>query len=134
VSSMRSIVIFPVILAMVFTLACGGAGSGTGPSGSPSGSWQKVNLPSGVTQVNFVDFNRSDHWFIADQSQGFYRSTDQGATWTQINSGLPTTLGWTINVNPANGDLIASTYAGGGLNANPVEFYRFSDEKAIVGS
>jgi hypothetical protein len=53
--------------------------------------------------VNFVAFNGSDHWFIADRSHGFYRSTDQGATWTSINSGLATTLGWTINMNPANG-------------------------------
>jgi hypothetical protein len=75
-----------------------------------------------------VAFNGSDHWFIADRSQGFYRSTDQGATWTAINSGLTTTLGWTINVNPANGDLIASTFDGGTLNANPVAFYRSTDE------
>jgi hypothetical protein len=119
-----------IVLAMlaIATLSCGGAGSRTGSSGSPTGSWQRVNLPSGVAEVNFVAFNSSNHWFIADQGQGFFRSTDQGATWTQINSGLPTTLGWTINVNPANGDLIASTYTGGALNANPVEFFRSTDE------
>jgi hypothetical protein len=87
-----------------------------------------VSLPNGATEVNFVAFSTSNHWFIADQNQGFFRSTDQGATWTQINSGLPTTLGWTINVNLANGDLIASTYTGGALNANPVEFFRSTDE------
>ena len=129
--SMRPNAIVLAILAIA-TLSCGGggAGSGSGPgsTGSPTGSWQKVNVPPGATEVNFVAFNSSNHWFIADQNQGFFRSTDQGATWTQINSGLPTTLGWTINVNPANGDLIASTYTGGALNANPVEFFRSTDE------
>jgi photosystem II stability/assembly factor-like uncharacterized protein len=91
-------------------------------------SWQKVNVPSAATQVNFVAFNGSDHWFLADRSQGFFRSTDQGAIWTPINSGLATTLGWTINVNPANGDLIAGTFSGSALNAHPVVFYRSTDE------
>jgi hypothetical protein len=110
-------------------VACGGGGSS---SRTPLGviSWQQVTLPSGVSQLNYVAFNGSGHWFIADRKQGFFRSTDQGATWTAINSGLSTTLGWTINVNPANGDLIASTYSGGTLNAHPVTFYRSSDEGA----
>jgi hypothetical protein len=130
VFSIRPILIFTAILAIAVALSCGAAGSGTGSgtSGSPTGSWQKVNAPPGATEVNFVAFNNSNHWFLADQSQGFFRSTDQGATWTQINAGLPTTLGWTINVNPANGDLIASTFTGGALNANPVQFFRSSDE------
>jgi len=65
--------------------------------------WQKVSTPSAASQINYVAFNGSNHWFIVDRKQGFYRSTDQGASWTQINSGLTTTLGWTINVNPAKG-------------------------------
>jgi hypothetical protein len=124
---LRPIVIFTAILVIAVTLSCGGGGSGTGTSG-PGGTWEQLNLPFGVTQVNFVAFNSSDHWFIADRSQGFYRSADQGATWTAINSGLATTLGWTINVDPANNDLIASTFSGSALNANPVVFYRSSDE------
>ena len=127
VLSMQPKLILLATLAVV-TLSCGGAGSGGGTSGSPTGSWQRVNVPSGATEVNFVAFNSSNHWFIADQSQGFFRSTDQGATWTQINSGLPTTLGWTINVDPVTNTLIASTYSAGGLNANPVEFFRSTNE------
>src|SRR5258708_20870042 len=115
-----------MILLITAILAFGGCGSNTSPSGS--GGWQQVNVPSTATRLNYIAFNSSDHWFIADRSQGFYRSTDQGASWTQINSGLTTTLGWTINVNPANGNLIASTYSGAALNANPVIFYRSTDE------
>jgi hypothetical protein len=123
--------IFPTLFLLAAMLACGGGGSGTTTavsSASSGGSWQKVSLPSGATQVNYIAFNSSDHWFIADRSHGFYRSTDQGATWTQINSGMATTIGWTINVNPANGDLIASIVSGSVLNAHPVNFYRSSDE------
>jgi photosystem II stability/assembly factor-like uncharacterized protein len=115
-----------MILLITAILAFGGCGSNTSLS-SGSGSWQQVNVPSTATRLNYIAFNSSDHWFIADRSQGYYRSTDQGASWTQINSGLTTTLGWTINVNPANGNLIASTYSGAALNANPVTFYRSTD-------
>ena len=120
-----------LLLSMVFLagLASCGGGGGSGTAGSiGSISWQKVSTPAAATQINFVAFNGSNHWFIADRNHGFYRSTDQGASWTQINSGLATTLGWTINVNPSNGDLIASTFSGNALNANPVTFYRSSDE------
>ena len=125
------ILLISSIAAMV---GCGGGGAvstpGSGPGSVSTGpnSWQKVNTPAAATQINFVSFNNSNHWFIADRNRGFYRSTDQGSTWTQINSGLATTLGWTINVNPANGDLIASTYSGSAIGANPVTFYRSSDE------
>ena len=118
-------------LALPFaTVACGGGGSMSSPvpSGASGGGWQKVSLPPAATQLSFVAFSSGNHWFIADKSRGFFRSTDQGATWTPINSGLATTLGWTINVNPANGDLIASIFSGSSLNANPVNFYRSSDE------
>ena len=115
---------------MIALSGCGGssAGGNIQSSGSGGNSWQKINTPAAATQINFVAFNGGNHWFIADRNHGFYRSTDQGATWTQINSGLATTLGWTINVDPANGDLIASIYSGTAINAHPVVFYRSSDE------
>ena len=126
--SVKAEAIVPMVLLTVITVACGGSGTNPVPSAASGGSWQKVNVPSAATQVNYVAFNGSDHWFIADRSHGFYRSTDQGATWTPINSGIATTLAWTINVNPATGDLIASTFSGSSLNAHPVVFYRSSDE------
>ena len=129
------------IAALVFLCAavsCGGGAGGTLSSNSPGGSggggvstslsWQAINTPSGATQLTFFAINSRNHWFLSDRSKGFFRSTDQGVTWTTINNGLATTLGWTINVNPANGDLIASIYSGSSLNANPVYFYRSADE------
>jgi photosystem II stability/assembly factor-like uncharacterized protein len=95
------------------------------PRSSGGGGWQKVSTPSAASQINYVAFNGSNHWFIVDRKQGFYRSTDQGASWTQINSGLTTPLGWTINVNPANGDLVASTYSGPVINAHPGNLLSF---------
>ena len=128
----RPTAVFSTMLLAFVMVACGGgsSGGGSGTGGSSSGSggpWQQVSLPSGVTQPNHIAFNSSGHWFIADTSSGFYRSTDQGATWTQINSGMATTFGWTITVDSANGDLIAAIFSGT-LNANPVNFYRSSDE------
>ena len=126
-----------IFALMAGATSCGGGAAGTsnssgspGSGGSPSGiSWQKVSVPSGATQVAFFSVNSSNHWFLADRSEGFFRSTDQGATWTAINSSLATTLGWTISIDPGNGDLIASTYSAS-LNANPVNFYRSTNEGA----
>lgn len=106
----------------------GNGGGGNGGGGGGAMSWQKVSVPSGAIQVTFFAVNSSGHWFLADRSKGFFRSTNQGATWTPINSGLATTLAWTISVDPANGDLIASIYSGSSLNANPVNFYRSTNE------
>ena len=105
----------------------GGSGSGSG-SGSVGSVWSKVSTPAGATSISFFAVNGSNHWFIADRLTGFYRSTDQGATWTQINSGIRYAFGWTIQVDPANGDLIANTCSCNGMNVNPVGFFRSSDE------
>ena len=125
---MKAVAVGVLSILITASVSCGGGGSSpvTPPSGSIS--WEKVSAPSSATQINFLAFNSSNHWFVADRQHGFFRSTDQGASWTPINAGLATTLGWTINVNPANGDLIASLFSGGALNANPVKFYRSPDE------
>jgi hypothetical protein len=118
--------LFAPVLLVGAMLACGG-GNGSGTT-TPSGtiSWQAVNTP--FSELNFIDFGSSGHWFVADRNQGFYRSADGGSSWAQINSGVATTFGWTINVNPSTGDLIAGIYSSGGVNLHPVNFYRSSDE------
>jgi len=104
--------VFTTILLVVSMAACGGgtgktASNLSSPSPIPSGGviWQRVNVPAAATQVNYIAFNSSNHWFIADRNQGFYRSTDEGTTWAKINTGLTTTLGWTINVIPPTATL-----------------------------
>jgi len=116
-----------LILLVGATLACGGGSNGSRTT-TPSGtiSWQAVSTP--FSQLNFIDFGSNGHWFIADRNQGFFRSTDGGSSWTQINSGVATSFGWTINVNPSTGDLFAGIYSSGGPNLHPVGFYRSSDE------
>jgi photosystem II stability/assembly factor-like uncharacterized protein len=76
--------------------------------------WQKINAPSGSRRIRMVAVNNSGHLFLAERFLGFFRSIDGGATWTPINSGIKGRAAWTINVNPKNGDLIASTYASRG--------------------
>ncbi len=87
--------------------------------------WESITTP--FSQPNFIDFGTNGHWFAADRNQGFFRSTDRGATWSSISSGIATQFGWTINAAP-NGNLIAGIYSSGGPNLHPVLFYRSSNE------
>jgi len=124
VNLLRIVVLFALSSAVV---SCGGSGSGGGATGTPGAiSWEAVS--TAFSQPNFIDFGANGHWFVADRSQGFFRSTDSGATWSPINSGIATNFGWTINVVPSSGDLIAGIYSSGGPNLHPVQFYRSTDE------
>ena len=89
---------------MVLAVGAGGWGGGSGSSLLQSGgslNWQKIGVPSGAVQISSFATNSGNHWFIADRNKGFYRSTDQGGSWTRINSGLANTFAWSIDVNPA---------------------------------
>jgi hypothetical protein len=125
--------ILTALIVGVFVSAlasCGGSGSSGGNlQSSGSLNWQRISVPSGAVEVSGFAVNSGNHWFIADRNQGLYRSTDQGGSWTGINSGISNTFTWSIDLNPANGDLIASTYAGGS-GTSPVKFYRSTNEGA----
>jgi hypothetical protein len=118
-----------VLFACALASCGGGAGSSRILRSGGSLSWQKVSVPSGAVQVSGFVVNGGNHWFIADRNKGFYRSTDQGGSWTSINTGLSNTLAWSVDVNPATGDLIGSTYAGAS-GTSPVKFYRSTNEGA----
>ena len=125
---MKAINLLLVLVVAVTMAACGGgSGSGGGALRSPGAlTWEQVNTP--FSQANFIDFGSNGHWFVADRSQGFFRSTDAGSTWSSINSGIATNFGWTINVVPSSGDLIAGIFSSGGPNLYPAQFYRSTDE------
>jgi hypothetical protein len=92
--------------------------------------WQQVSTPSGAQQIHdFVITPSDDHWFLADRASGFWKSTDQGNTWTQINNpGLPSSGGWTISYDPFHKQLIAAP-CGVCIGGNAVvTFWRSSNE------
>jgi len=121
-------ILIPALLMLGSMAACGGSNSNSSRTQTPAGAigWQRVSTP--FSEPNFIDFGSNGHWFVADRSQGFYRSTDGGSTWSPINSGIATTFGWTINVAPGSGILFAGIYSSGGPNLHPVVFYRSADE------
>ena len=113
-----------IAVVLVITGACGGGSSSGGGSGNVK--WQLVSTP--FSEATFIDFGANGHWFVADRSQGFYRSTDGGSTWAPINSGIATKFAWSINVVPGSGDLIAGIFSSGGPSLHPVGFYRSTNE------
>ncbi|NHN27172.1 hypothetical protein FIA58_015930 [Flavobacterium jejuense] len=85
------------------------AGSGnwsiTGPVASPSNGTGQLN---GNGRVSSIAFHPSDPntIYVGAPSGGFWKSTDNGTTWTEFSNGL-TRLGVSsIVINPSNPDII----------------------------
>jgi hypothetical protein len=73
-----------------------------------------VNTPTAATNIAYFSFRASNNeWYVADRATGFWKSLNQGGSWTQINSGLSSITAQRIQVNPANGDLIGATFKSG---------------------
>ena len=101
----------------------------TSGTASANANWQLVSTPSSATQVSYFAVNSSNHWFLSDRNTGFWKSTNQGASWTQINGTIPAPVqGWTIQVNPATGDLIANTINASYPSGGASHYYRSTDE------
>ena len=110
---------------MLSSAGCGGGGSArcvSGSGGAVTNSWQQVNTPASATKIHYFSVNSSNHWFTADRVNGFYKSTDQGNSWSQINNSGINTSAWTIDYDLLHGQLIAGTFGNG------VQFWRSSDE------
>jgi hypothetical protein len=125
--------ILTALITGVFVCVAASCGGGSGSShilqSGGSLNWQTVSVPSGAGQISGFAVNSGNHWFIADRNKGFYRSTDQGGSWTPINAGISNTFAWSIDVNPSTGVLIGSTYAGSS-GTSPVRYYRSTNESA----
>ena len=85
------------------------------------GDWQLTGLPPQSAQGGVTAFavNAADHLFLAVQGgnagstgPGLLRSTDSGATWLTLNSGLTNTNVKGVTI-PANGDVYVGTHGAG---------------------
>ena len=74
--------------------------------------WQQTNGPFGGIVLSLAINSGGDLFAGADSYGGVYRSSDNGANWSQINTGLtyPYILSLAIN---SGGDLFAGTSGGG---------------------
>jgi Leucine-rich repeat (LRR) protein len=73
--------------------------------------WQKTNLPYSKWTIALT-INSSDHIFAGTADGGVFRSTDNGSTWTAVNSGLSNLSVYSFTVL-SPGDIFAGTSAGG---------------------
>ena len=104
------------------TVSCGSGGGG-----GITNNWVQVPTPTGATHIRYFDINPSNnHFYIADRVSGFWLSTNQGGSWTQINTGITPLTGWAINWDSAHSQLIAGIQNG----ANSTAFYRSANEGA----
>lgn len=80
--------------------------------------WSKCTLPAGATPFSLA--THADTIYLGTISTGVYRSTNAGASWTEVNVGITNkqiwsiyTFGNTILVGAASGNVYRSTNGGG---------------------
>jgi ligand-binding sensor domain-containing protein len=86
-----------------------GTNVGVARSGDNGDSWE-ADLP-GRAVLAFA-INNAGHIFAGTIGRGVYRSTDQGKTWSEINSGLTIPLVLALVIN-SDQHLFVGTYFGG---------------------
>ena len=74
-------------------------------------SWQQTNGPSGERVVSLA-INSSGQIFAGTFGGGVFRSTNNGANWSQINTGLTTAY---VNALAINSSVFIFAGAGGGV-------------------
>jgi hypothetical protein len=95
---MKNLIIGTVILLCMALASC-----------SLSAQWAKTNMQYGNTRVNALAAN-SSYLFCGTTSSGVYRSSDNGAHWTQLLSGLSSYNIYSLFVSGS--DIFAGTDAG----------------------
>lgn len=92
----------------------GTTGGGTYLSVNHGDNWHRASLiNSEVSSLAIL----SDYVFAATWTNGVFRSPDNGNTWQDVNSGIPTESIFSLGVAP-NGKVFAGTYAFGLYRSN----------------
>lgn len=94
-----------------FTMVVNGT-TGAGPNWAVA-----APNPAGCSNVKWIEFRKTaggggvaNEWYEACASNSVYKSTNQGASWTNIQNNATWTVGpFTIQVNPHDGSLIMGT-------------------------
>ncbi len=73
--------------------------------------WQKTNGPFGG-HINTYAINNDGHIFAGTVDRGVFRSTNNGESWLQINTGLTEPDVFSLAIN-SDGDIFAGTRIGG---------------------
>ena len=118
---MKHVAQFALMITLFVQLACNPYAA-TKTLKTAAASWQKLPLPAPATAIDSFDIKPNGDMFVTDRTTGVWKTTNNGQAWQQINTGLASLLGWTIQVNPHTGDLIAN------LMGNPSHFYVSHDE------
>ena len=72
--------------------------------------WAQTNGPQGGDGIALTT-NVSGHIFVGTQGGGIFRSTDNGETWTGVNSGLTATNVRALAISPTD-HIFAGTFGG----------------------
>jgi len=122
---MKQMTQFALVIALFVQLACSSSpDAATKQQNAPGGPWQKLSLPAAATGVDNFDIEPNGDIFVTDRTTGVWKTTNNGQAWQQINTGLPSLFGWTIQVNPHTLDLILN------IAGNPTHFYVSHDENS----
>jgi photosystem II stability/assembly factor-like uncharacterized protein len=77
-------------------------------------TWSLTGLTTGIhpnLEVGSYAINSSNDIFVGTNGLGIYRSSDQGTSWVQMNTGLTNLVIYSLAINPA-GHIFAATGAG----------------------
>ena len=83
------------------------------------GSWTRLDLETLQVNTMAVDPNDSNALFAGTNGQGIYRSTDGGANWVQVNTGLANLYVNDILIDPRNTNILLAGAGRGSLVGEP---------------
>jgi len=112
-TSVRSIAINPVTPAILYATVTGASGNQYFKSVNGGASWTP-NFITGASRVDSITIDpNTPARLFADTDRGISRSIDSGATWTELNTGVPSFLAVnSITIDPVNNIIYAATTSG----------------------